>query len=125
VNPAPGCGANERDAAIAERDAALIQNDRLMHLLRHLQRMQFGRKSEKLDPDQFALALEDVEQAIAASEAADDKRDRTAAVARAARRRAVRGALPIHLPRVHVTRPARAAGRRCMRSARTSRSGWT
>ena len=74
-----------------------------MHLLRQLQRMQFGRKSEKLDPDQFALALEDVEQAIAASEAADDKWDRTAAVARAAKRRAVRGALPIHLPRVHVT----------------------
>src|SRR6185437_177861 len=91
----------ERDAAIAERDAALIQNDRLMHLLRQLQRMQFGRKFEKLD--QFALALEDVEQAIAASEAADDKRDRTAAVARAAKRRAVRGALPIQLPRVHVT----------------------
>jgi transposase len=56
-----------RDAAIAERDQALSQNDRLMHLLRQLQRMQFGRKSEKLDPDQFALALEDVEQAIAAS----------------------------------------------------------
>src|SRR5579872_5549727 len=93
----------ERDAAIAERDAALSRNDRLLHLLRQLQRMQFGRKSEKLDPDQFALALEDVEQAIAASEAADDKRDRTAAVARAAKRRAVRGALPIHLPRVHVT----------------------
>ena len=93
----------ERDAAIAERDAALIRNDRLMHLLRQLQRMQFGRKSEKLDPDQFALALEDVEQAIAASEAADDKRDRTAAAARAEKRRANRGALPIHLPRVHVT----------------------
>ena len=33
--------------------------------------MQFGRRSEKLDPDQLALAIEDVEQAIAASEAAD------------------------------------------------------
>lgn len=80
---------SERDAAIAERDAVLIQNDRLLHLLRQLQRMQFGRKSEKLDPDQFALALEDIEQAVAASEAADDKQDRTAAVARAARRRAI------------------------------------
>ena len=93
----------ERDAAVAERNAAPIQNDRLMHLLRQLQRMQFGRKSEKLDPDQFALALEDVEQAIAASEAADDKRDKAAAAARAEKRRAVRGALPTHLPRVHVT----------------------
>jgi hypothetical protein len=93
----------ERDAAIAERDAALIQNDRLMHLLRQLQRMQFGPKSEKLDPDQFTLPLEDIEQAAAASEAADDKRNKTAAEARAEKRRANRGALPAHLPRVHVT----------------------
>ena len=39
----------ERDAAIAERDHALSQNDRLRHLLRQLQRAQFGRRSEKLD----------------------------------------------------------------------------
>ena len=93
----------ERDAAIIERDAALRQNDRLAHLLRQLQRMQFGRKSEKLDPGQFALALEDVEQAVAASEAADDKQNKAAAAARAEKRRANRGALPAHLPRVHVT----------------------
>ena len=74
-----------------------------MHLLRQLQRMQFGRKSEKLDPDQFALALEDIEQAVAASEAADDKQNKAAAAARAEKRRANRGALPAHLPRVHVT----------------------
>jgi transposase len=93
----------ERDAAIIERDAALRQNDRLAHLLRQLQRMQFGRKSEQLDPDQFALALEDVEQAVAASEAADDKQNKAAASARAEKRRMSRGALPAHLPRVHVT----------------------
>ena len=93
----------ERDAAIAERDAVLTQNNRLMHLLRQLQRMQFGRKSEKLDPDQFALALEDIEQAEAANEAADDKRNKAAAAAQAEKRRANRGALPAHLPRVHVT----------------------
>lgn len=46
----------ERDAAIAERDQALSQNDRLRHLLQQLQRMQFGRRSEKLDPDRLALA---------------------------------------------------------------------
>jgi len=43
----------ERDAAIAERDRALSQNDRLRHLLRQLQRAQFGRRSEKLDPEQL------------------------------------------------------------------------
>ena len=93
----------ERDAAIAERDAALSRNDRLLHLLRQLQRMQFGRKSEKLDPDRFALALKDVEQAIAPNEAAEDKQNKAAAAARVEKRRANRGALPAHLPRIHVT----------------------
>src|SRR6185437_11059460 len=74
-----------------------------MHLLRQLQHMQFGRRSEKLDPDQFALAFEDVEQAVAASEAADDKQNEAPAKSRADKRRASRGALPAHLPRVHVT----------------------
>jgi transposase len=93
----------ERDAAIAERDQALSQNDRLRHLLQQLQRMQFGRRSEKLDPDQLALAFEDIEQAIAATEAADDKKDSVGARARAEKRPAGRGALPVDLPRVHVT----------------------
>ena len=65
----------ERDAVVAERDHLLSQNDRLQHLLRQLQRAQFGRRSEKLDPDQLHLAFEDIEQAIAANEADDDKRD--------------------------------------------------
>jgi transposase len=93
----------ERDAAIAERDQALLQNDRLRHLLRQLQRAQFGRRSEKLDPEQLLLTLEDIEQAIAANEAADDKKDPAAARARSEKRRVNRGALPAHLPRVDVT----------------------
>jgi transposase len=93
----------ERDAAIAARDQALSQIDRLRHLLRQLQRAQFGRRSEKLDPEQLLLALEDIEQAIAGNEAADDKKDAVAARARAEKRRANRGALPAHLPRVDVT----------------------
>jgi transposase len=93
----------ERDAAIAERDQVLSQNDRLRHLLRQLQRAQFGRSSEKLDADQLLLAIEDTEQAIAANEAAADKSDAAAAKARAEDRRSNRGALPRHLPRVDVT----------------------
>jgi transposase len=65
--------------------------------------MQFGRRSEKLDPDQLGLAFEDVEQAMAAGEAADGKQNEAAARARADKRRSNRGALPAHLPRVHVT----------------------
>jgi transposase len=90
-------------AAWAERDAARAERDRLQHLLHQLRRMQFGRRSEKLDADQIALAFEDVEQAIAADEAAADKHDPVAARARATKRRINRGALPGHLPRVHVT----------------------
>ena len=93
----------ERDAAIAERDQALSQIDHLRHLLHQLQRAQFGRSSEKLDADQLQLALEDTEQAIAADEANDDKKDPAAARSRADKRRANRGSLSAHLPRIHVT----------------------
>ena len=55
----------ERDAERAEKAQLADQNDRLRHLIRQLQRLRFGRRSEKLDPDQLNLALEDVEQAIA------------------------------------------------------------
>src|SRR5262249_45319316 len=88
----------ERDAAIVERDQALSQNERLRHLLHQLQRAQFGRRSEKLDPDQLNLTFEDIEQAIAATEADDDKKDPAGARERAEKRRANRGALPSHLP---------------------------
>src|SRR5690349_6740214 len=61
--------------------------------------MQFGRRSEKLDPDQLNLALEDLEQAIAESEAEQEKADPALRQARAHKGRAGRGPLPEHLPR--------------------------
>jgi transposase len=91
------------EAAVAERDEALSRTDRLWHLLRQLQRAQFGRRSEKLDPEQLQLAIEDIEQAIASEEAAEDKKDPAAARERADKRRADRGALPAHLPHIDVT----------------------
>jgi transposase len=75
----------ERDAAVVERDQALSQIDRLRHLLRQLQRAQFGRRSEKLDPEQLLLAIEDIEQAIAGNEAADESGGGTRARRQAAR----------------------------------------
>src|SRR5712691_9598907 len=93
----------ERDVAIGERDQALSQIDRLRHLLRQLQRAQFGRRSEKLDAEQLLLAFEDIEQAIAGDEAQEDKKNPVAARARAEKRRVNRGALPAHLPRLDVT----------------------
>src|SRR3954466_8882401 len=59
----------ERDAERAEKAQLAAQNDRLRHLIRQLQRLQFGRRSQKLDPDQLNLALEDFEQAVAETEA--------------------------------------------------------
>jgi hypothetical protein len=92
----------ERDAARAEAEQIAAQNDRLRHLIRQLQRMQFGRRSEKLDPDQLNLALEDLEQAVAEVEAEQEKADPALKRTRAEKRRAVRGSLPEHLPRVEV-----------------------
>src|SRR4051794_34417075 len=92
----------QRDAERAEKAQLAAQNDRLRHLIRQLQRLQFGRRSEKLDPDQLNLALEDTEQAIAETEARQEKADPALRRARAERRRAGRGSLPEHLPRVEV-----------------------
>src|ERR671917_2467775 len=99
----------ERDAERAEKarlatecDQLASQNDRLRHLIRQLQRLQFGRRSEKLDPDQLNLALEDIEQAVAEIEAQQEKVDPALKRARAETRRTGRGSLPEHLPRVEI-----------------------
>ena len=73
--------------------------DRLELLIAALRQAMFGRKSEKIDPDQFELALEDIETAIAAIRAEDEAVDPPKA--RPAKpRNANRGSLPKHLPRV-------------------------
>ena len=54
-----------RDAALAS-DHELIT--RLSRIIRDLQRTTFGARSEKLDLDQLALALEDLERELAAAE---------------------------------------------------------
>src|ERR671912_615938 len=93
----------ERDTAFAERDAAQAEIEKLRLLIRQLQRGQFGRRSEKLDPDQLQLGLEDLEQVVAAAEAAQEEvaaRNSTPRTPRVRRRNL--GALPAHLPRIEV-----------------------
>jgi transposase len=93
----------ERDAVRAERDAAQAEIEKLQLLIRQLQRGRFGRRSEKLDPDQLQLGLEDLEQAVAAAEAAQEEvaaRSSTRRMPRVRRRNL--GSLPAHLPRVEV-----------------------
>ncbi|MBO0757918.1 MAG: IS66 family transposase, partial [Bradyrhizobiaceae bacterium] len=92
--------AEELAAARSEADREI---ERLMAIIKVLQRHRFGRRSERLDPDQLALALEDLEQALAAAEAAAEQDNKTSAKPTATRKRNInRGALPPHLPREEV-----------------------
>src|SRR6202000_1894792 len=81
---------------LAER----MQNERLRHIIKELQRHRFGRRAESLPEDQMLLGLEDVEQSLAGDDAASPMR--RAEPAGAERRRSNRGSLPAHLPRVEL-----------------------
>lgn len=85
-----------RAMLLAER----AENERLRQIIKELQRHRFGRRAESLPEDQMLLALEEVEQVVSADEAAADIADAEAREKRTARRRANRGALPPHLPRI-------------------------
>lgn len=91
---------------LAEKDAELLRvqdaNARLWETLRQLRRAQFGRKSEKLDPDQLSLAMEETEQAIAEAEAAHETSTATLKASCKGPRSVNRGALPSHLPREEI-----------------------
>jgi transposase len=91
-------------AKLAEaRDQAHSEIERLQAIVKALQRHQFGRRSERLDPEQLALALEDVEQTLAGAQAAAEKDDKAAQTKTSSRRRQInRGALPPHLPREEI-----------------------
>ncbi|MGK2852785.1 MAG: IS66 family transposase, partial [Microbacteriaceae bacterium] len=97
-------------AALAEHQAALAASEearrRLESILGDLRREKFGSKSEKLSPDQYNLALEDVEVAQGVLDAAQEKaeaaiRGKAEGEARPSNRN--RGRLPAHLPRVERT----------------------
>lgn len=55
----------ERDTQVAERDAVIERKEdriiRLEKLVVDFKRALFGSRSEKADPDQYQLALEDIE----------------------------------------------------------------
>ena len=91
---------------LAERSAATRlagHNEQLRAIIKELQRALFGRRSEKTaHPDQLQLALEDIEQALAQSEAEAEQADATLKASRTRQRRVNRGALPKHLPREEV-----------------------
>lgn len=78
------------------------QNARLEALVASFKKALFGSKSEKIDPAQYELELEDIETAIAQVEAEIDADERTAPVRPAKPRQTNRGSLPKHLERIEV-----------------------
>ena len=78
------------------------QNARLEALVASFKKALFGAKSEKIDPAQYELELEDIETAIAQVEAEIDADERTAPVRPPKPRQTNRGSLPKHLERVEV-----------------------
>jgi transposase len=83
---------------IAER----VRNERLLQIIKELQRHRFGRRAETLPEDQMLLGLEDVEQVAASGEAESDAANAAERAKRSAKRRVNRGSLPAHLPRVEM-----------------------
>jgi transposase len=106
-------------ALTVERDNLLAHNDRLSHLLLKLKRMQFGARAERLPEEQLQLGFEALEQAIARGDAEAEKNDPELAKKGAAQRRASRGALPAHLPRIEVTLTPQDITCPCCRQAMT------
>jgi hypothetical protein len=109
---------------LAER----AESERLRQIIKELQRHRFGRRAESLPEEQLQLGLEEAEQIAAAGATENEEKVPAEQKARAARRRANRGALPAHLPRIETVVdidgmicPAAAA--RCTGSARMSPSG--
>jgi transposase len=83
---------------LAER----TESERLRQIIKELQRHRFGRRAESLPEEQLQLGLEEAEQVAAATHAENEEKAPAERTARAARRRANRGALPAHLPRIEM-----------------------
>jgi transposase len=84
-------------AMVLARD---VENARLRQIIKELQRHRFGRRAETLPEDQLLLGLEEAEQIEAASEEEAEGADPPKRKERTSKRRANRGSLPVHLPRI-------------------------
>ncbi|SDA92703.1 Transposase [Mesorhizobium qingshengii] len=91
---------NDPIALQAMLAAERAENERLRQIIKELQRHRFGRRAESLPIDQLLLGLEEIEQVEAEGFAAEDAADPAKREARARKRRANRGSLPAHLPRI-------------------------
>ena len=91
---------NDPIALQAMLAAERAENERLRQIIKELQRHRFGRRAESLPVEQLLLGLEEAEQVEAEGLAAEEAVDPAKREARARKRRANRGALPVHLPRI-------------------------
>ncbi len=82
--------------------AVRIRSERLAQIIKDMQRHRFGRRAEALPADQLLLALEDVEQSEAEAAAEAEAKSSATQAEGARKRRANRGALPDHLPRIDI-----------------------
>ena len=92
----------ERTAYTAERDKLTARNARLEAILAEIRRAHFGRKSERINDDQLALALEDLETSLGKAQAQNEKADSSLRAERTRKRRASRNANLDHLPHEEV-----------------------
>jgi len=96
---------------VADKERRDGEIDKLRLIIKQLQRHQFGRRSEKLDPGQLALGFEDLDADIGGAEEkqtqSKPRRDRDAD------KPAPRGTLPEHLPRHDVTHDIGGSGCPC------------
>lgn len=86
-------------AMVLARD---VENARLTQIIKELQRHRFGRRAESLPEDQLFLGLEEADQVEAAGKEEAERADPSNRMERTAKRRANRGALPEHLPRIEM-----------------------
>jgi transposase len=92
----------ERAAHVDERDKLTARNARLEEILAEIRRAHFGRKSERINDDQLALALEELETSLGKAQAQDEKADADQKAERTRKRRTSRSANLDHLPHQEV-----------------------
>lgn len=84
-----------KDGVIERKEDRIV---RLEKLIADFKRALFGSRSEKGNPEQYQLAFEDIETAMAVVHAEDEAIDPATTPAKP--RKSNRGALPKHLPRI-------------------------
>ena len=92
---------SEQNAALSTQNAELSAvNARLEHMVSELNQLVYGKRSEKLTPDERQLAFEDLEIAVAESQAQSDAVEMTTPRKKRKSPQRNLGNLPEHLERI-------------------------